>query len=260
MVLVTGGIYEPVYSFCKRAPTVRTDFIQVFFSDASPTSTGESQYKEPLELTGNHMVFQQTENGRRVALRASKLQVGDRILLGTNNSHYVSVSELRSVRSIGAYAPYTASGTIVVNGVLASTYSTIDDDDGGLLSNDSQAMLHFAQTHHRVLCRYFSDWCRRENYSAESDGFSPISETSLNIYVYASSPSTPAGIKWALVAIIVTGLLLLRGMEVLTSVVSHNYISSMQLVILVLFLTVVSHWRIRMYRHYQRQHNGHCQK
>jgi hypothetical protein len=231
------GTFEPVYSFCKRAPESFVDYIQVFVV----TEDGVSQ-EEPLELTGNHLVFVQDKHGRQDSVRAANLRVGDRILHESGN--YVSIVQLQSAAPAkGVYAPYTASGTIVVNGILASTYATIDNygsGGGGILAHrDSHFLLHVAQTHHRVWCRCWADWCRHETYSDETGGLSPIAATSLHIYEYVSSPKTLTIVKWVLSFVIVLGLLLLRALElvVMTGCAATN------LVIVVLLLMALSYWK-----------------
>jgi Hint module len=150
----------------------------------------------------------------------------------------VTVSELLAgVSATGLYAPYTASGTIVVNDILASTYATIGDNKG-ILSRDSQAGLHLAQTHHRFLCQYIvSDWCRRETYSDDT-GLSPISAMSLKIYEYVVDPETLTVVKWGLSTIIVIGLVLLWTLELTGNNVPMTFL---------LLMMAVYYWRVKKY-------------
>jgi hypothetical protein len=155
------------------------------------------------------------------------------------------------VSAKGAYAPYTASGTIVVNNILASTYATIgggdgdndvdhhDHKNGGILSRgDSHAYWHFAQTHHRVWCRYMaSGWCQRESYS-ENTGLSPISAMSLKVYEFVVDPKTPTIVKWGLSAIIVAGLVLLRALEWTLDLLGNDVMALLLLMITVYYLRV----------------------
>lgn len=194
MILVAGGKYEPVYSFCKRSVDMIGEYIQVF----------TSQLEEPLELTGNHLVFIQQGKGH-VSVSASRLEAGN-VLYHENGP--VVVSKIQTVQRSGAYAPYTSSGTIVVNGVLASTYATLPD---GILSNDSHELLHFSQTHHRVLCSLFVESCRQETYS-DDEGLSPISKVSQDIYNLASTTQYRI-VSWLALGIIISGLALLRVLE-----------------------------------------------
>jgi hypothetical protein len=112
-------------------------------------------------------------------------------------------------------------------------------DGAGIWSDDFQTILHFAQTHHRLWCRYFADWCRRETYSATT-GLSPIATASLDIYEYVSSSKTVTIVKWALSTILVVGLLLLRVMAVTDHI---------NMVIVFFIVAAVSRgWRIQQRR------------
>ena len=57
------------------------------------------------------------------------LKVGDALTDGPSGKT-VAIVSIRSVRSKGAYAPFTPSGTIVVDGVLASSFVSLTADDG----------------------------------------------------------------------------------------------------------------------------------
>merc|ERR1712187_372078 len=69
-----------------------------------------------FQATSGHLVFT-AESDKPM----SKV-VGDRVLVGDNWRKVTGVSAIES--SSGLYAPLTPSGTIVVEGVLASSYAT----------------------------------------------------------------------------------------------------------------------------------------
>ncbi len=105
--------------------------------------------KEPLEISPNHFIF---ING--VAVTAANVKVGDRL-----GDAYVT--DVTPVKRYGIYAPATYSGTIMVNGVLASTYSShmkhapINEHYGA----------HLVLSYHRLLCRFNFEACAAETYS-----------------------------------------------------------------------------------------------
>mmetsp|Transcript_54127 Transcript_54127/g.116885 ORF Transcript_54127/g.116885 Transcript_54127/m.116885 type:complete len:772 (-) Transcript_54127:179-2494(-) len=118
--------YEPVLGFLHSIPSVSgwsSDFVTIRHS------RGE------LSATAAHIIFVLSRSGRsRLSKSVSELQVGDK-LLAMEDGRLVSspVLAIRMDRDgSGMYAPYTASGTLLVNGVLASNYAV---PQGYLLSH-----------------------------------------------------------------------------------------------------------------------------
>jgi hypothetical protein len=105
-VLTTSGNYEEVYSFGHRLETIEAEFLHLLPSG--------------LEISSDHMVM---VNGRFVP--ASLVQVGD--ILESSDGTFVTVSSIEMVIRNGVYAPFTASGTIVVSNIKASTYVAFQD-------------------------------------------------------------------------------------------------------------------------------------
>mmetsp|Transcript_25229 Transcript_25229/g.38261 ORF Transcript_25229/g.38261 Transcript_25229/m.38261 type:complete len:655 (+) Transcript_25229:59-2023(+) len=106
IVQVSHNIYEPIYSFGHKNAKVSAEFLQI---DTDINSV-------PLELSADHMVM--LANKRFVA--ASSLKEGD--LLVTSSEEVIVVKSITSILRKGVFAPFTASGTIVVDGILASNY------------------------------------------------------------------------------------------------------------------------------------------
>merc|ERR1719359_613443 len=73
---------------------------------------------EPLELSKNHLVF---IDGKDYPVPASTIQVGDKVFSMYGPREVLSVT--RIVRE-GRYNPLTMDGTIVVDGIIASTYNS----------------------------------------------------------------------------------------------------------------------------------------
>merc|ERR1712076_273586 len=66
------------------------------------------------------------EGGRYVP--ASQIKTGDNMITASNND-MTTVTNIKTVTRKGIYAPFTASGTIVVNDILASNYISFQDSE-----------------------------------------------------------------------------------------------------------------------------------
>jgi len=104
-VLAANNKYERVYVFGHRDPKAEALFLQF-----SPSS---------LELTPDHMVF---VDGYRDPVPASLVKVGDRFKDGQ------VVEKITHIMREGVYAPFTPSGMISVNGILSSTYVSLQQN------------------------------------------------------------------------------------------------------------------------------------
>lgn len=111
-VLAGNGDYEEVYTFGHYSPVGLSSFLEL----STTTST--------LRLSRDHMVFVSSNH----AVPASMLQVGDKLLdVNGNKNRIVSIKSILS--KAGAFAPFTASGSIVVNGIVASNYISYQESD-----------------------------------------------------------------------------------------------------------------------------------
>jgi len=152
-VLVDTHKYEPVYSFGHRSPFMETIFLRI------------STVSHQLVITGDHMVF--LENGESVP--ASHVQINDKLQLAENESELVT--DIETIKKRGAYAPFTASGTIIINGVKTSTFVAFQDSKTLVLSGvdtsiSFQFIAHTFELPHRLWCHYLSD-CLEEHYTAD---------------------------------------------------------------------------------------------
>jgi hypothetical protein len=152
-VLTEAGIFEKVYSFGHRKADVNTEYIRLVTSAAS------------LELSKEHMVI--IGGGRRVP--ASMVKAGDSLELA--NGDLSKVISTKSVTKKGAYAPFTSSGNIVVNGVKASTFVAYQDSETLLIGGFNtgltyQFLAHASELPHRMWCSFFFS-CSKEEYTVE---------------------------------------------------------------------------------------------
>lgn len=86
-----------------------------------------------MEATSNHFVFVQNPQGKKEAVPAGTLKVGN-ILYGPDGAQEV-ITNIRSVTRDGIYAPFTPSGTIIVDGIEASSYASLLTGKGAIASS-----------------------------------------------------------------------------------------------------------------------------
>jgi len=112
-----NAVYQSVYSFGHLHHSVPTEYIQI-----SHTKQGKAL---SIELSKEHLIFLA---GQKDPVRAETVQKGDKLVLKsstTRTEEHATVTKLKIVSRNGAYLPLTADGTIVVNGVAASVYGSV---------------------------------------------------------------------------------------------------------------------------------------
>jgi hypothetical protein len=152
VVHVGHNKYSRVYSFGHHNDMTSTEFLQLRTGDHT------------IETTSDHMVFVEQWG----AIPASIVQVGDNLVLGTGNP--ATVTKITTVKRQGAYAPFTESGTVVVNGVVASSYISLQNGSaffrvGGFNVVSMHTLAHALQAPHRMACGI--GLCRTETYTVE---------------------------------------------------------------------------------------------
>lgn len=155
MVHVGNDVFEPVYSFGHYDPSAEADMLQIKMTN-SPRSA--------LHLSPDHMVMTESLG----AIPASQVYAGDRLLTTTGMDTVKSVR--KNVISRGLYAPFTPSGKIAVDGVIASNYIAFEDTEGLELFSwkfSHQWMAHAGSFPHRLVCHYFGNNCENEAYTSE---------------------------------------------------------------------------------------------
>lgn len=147
--------FSRVYSFGHFEAEVETTFLQIF--------TKKSLTK-PIEISADHMIFVDKE-----AIPAGAVKVGHYFTLG--NGELDEVVKIKSVIRVGAYAPFTHTGTIVVNDIVASNYVSFEAlsgvlSAGGFKIASYQWIAHVVQAPHRLYCTLLSN-CKTESYTPE---------------------------------------------------------------------------------------------
>ena len=147
--VLTANGYQTLYSMVhQKDDTKSAEFFQIY-TDKSP--------KQPLEITGDHMIV---VTDKIHPVPASAIRPGD-VLESTNwPNEGMKVTDVKKVHRSGLYAPMTADGTVVVDGVVASCYVAIKGNqgeylelDGGVSTGLSQHLLsHLFLSPVRMVC------------------------------------------------------------------------------------------------------------
>jgi hypothetical protein len=134
-------VYSRVYSLAHKIAALPATYLQIHFS--GPQS--------PLEISQDHMVWVRN----RGMIPARNVAAGHALSGGT-------VIRIDTVQRLGAYAPLTEAGTIVVSGCVASNYVTF------LTSSPAHQhdMAHSFFWFRRMKCWLQS--CQNEEYDTET--------------------------------------------------------------------------------------------
>lgn len=153
---VGNGKYERVYSFGHNSPsTYSDDFVQISMEGKDTK----------LTLSPDHMVW--SISGGNTFIAASEVKVGDELLWDGMDVVRVQAIET-DVTAQGLFAPFTPSGTIVVDGILASSF--IDSVKHlGIAGVSPQWIAHSFEFPHRLFCHYSifgsTQACTNESYN-----------------------------------------------------------------------------------------------
>lgn len=152
LVEVGRSKFSHVYSFGHHNVESPTEYLQLHHGGN----------KLPLEISEDHMVFV----ARLGAVPAGKVSVGDELVLRDNELSVVT--KISSVRRLGAFAPFTKTGTIIVSGVKASSYVSLQDGSGsfsigGIDVLSMHWLAHAYQAPHRLAC--LIGMCKSETYT-----------------------------------------------------------------------------------------------
>ena len=158
-------LYETVYSFGHHDKEAIADYLRI-------TTTG---VKNVLEITGTHLIFL---DGKSEPVRADSLSVGDGLIynsLQNATSQRVLVTRIQKVRRRGLYQPLTKDGTVVVDGIHASAYVSIDHIaprvvDTTLHITSEQNFFHWWMAPYRVVCTKVAPQLCADDYDKD-EGF-----------------------------------------------------------------------------------------
>jgi hypothetical protein len=121
----------------------------------------------PLEITSDHLVFL---HGQDVPVPASLIKAGD-LLAGSKSSKSERVIKIALITREGLHAPFTADGTVVVNGIQASAHNSFQPNKlqaeiGGIKIISWHAICHAWMTPCRLFCTSIISpgTCKNESY------------------------------------------------------------------------------------------------
>lgn len=171
--------YSHVYTFGHYDSKMTTEYLQIYTTTTTNNNSNQAS-PPPLKLSPLRMVLLRNQT----FVPASNLQVGDE--LGGSGVTIIIISDICQVtRTGGAYAPFTKSGTIVVNGIVASSFVTKNNNAS---QNDTMYLsfhwlAYFLQAPHRLWCRLLllmmDNHHHGERYAVPQEGISPWIPTSM---------------------------------------------------------------------------------
>jgi len=153
-VKVSNGKYETIYSFGHKNAKTMGEFVQL------------RTEKSKIELSKDHMIFSQGK-----ALPAGAMKIGD--ILDLSDGDSAKVTDINIVKRQGAFAPFTTSGVISVNGMLASSYVNMQGGEsdkviiGGVEIFSMQSLAQMFEAPHRLACAVNFGLCERESYNKD---------------------------------------------------------------------------------------------
>ena len=172
-ILTTSDGFQKVYAFSHHDHTTPASFLQIH----------TDEMKEPLEGSAKHLVYVEDKTGEKAApLAAEDIQVGD-ILQAKGQSSGARVVEIQVVQRTGMYAPFTTDGTLVVDGIVASSYVSLEEfESNPWLQNKIAPISHLAISPFRFWCTKVSD----KGFSQyNKDGISQYPAALLSLFQWA---------------------------------------------------------------------------
>jgi hypothetical protein len=156
-VLVADGTYEPIYSMAHLAPNIWSqDYIHIETTDS----------KNPiLIVSSTHMVLVLKHKYRRF-VPAIQVQPGDQMYNGIHHGLLTVKKVTPNNLERGAIAPFTPSGTLVVNGIVTSSYVQLHGIPHWAVPH-SQWLAHTAAFPQRLRCYRIPHLCPQETYTKE---------------------------------------------------------------------------------------------
>ena len=141
LVLAKDGTYTMVYSFGHLDRRRNHQFLRI--------TTMGNQF-EPLEITAGHLLFVDQIG----LVPAGQIRVGDVLVTLEKDTNFAGkVLDVHKIYRKGMYAPFTVSGTIIVNGIATSSYIALPPAFQSTLSFEDQHWLqHAAFLPYRLFC------------------------------------------------------------------------------------------------------------
>lgn len=151
-------IYQAVYGFGHYQEDRPNEYLQIHTSNSD---------NKPLEISAAHLLY---VKGMHHPIRADTIQTGDVLIQKTVHSSTATslpVTKIQKVTRNGAYMPLTKDGSIVVNGVLASSYVSIMEDAPEIVGKyltvaSEDQLLHWWLAPYRMVCQGLPTVCQND--------------------------------------------------------------------------------------------------
>jgi len=117
-------LYSPIKYWLHANPTLKHDYLEI--------RTNENEYT--LSITPEHLMYtvenEKTDFHFRKVVQAAELKVDDLILIHSSNGELIAskILEIKAMQKEGIYAPVTVEGSLLVNNVLASSYTIFKNE------------------------------------------------------------------------------------------------------------------------------------
>ncbi|CAB9499043.1 Desert hedgehog protein [Seminavis robusta] len=112
--------YQPIYAMAHVQENVAMEYLEIETEDTD----------KPLVISRDHLIF--VDKGTPHPVAARNLAVGDSLLTTTATTIHsnatttsTKITHIGTTYQLGKYAPLTPDGTLVVNGIVTSTYVSI---------------------------------------------------------------------------------------------------------------------------------------
>ena len=149
-IKTSGGVFDTVFGWVHIDRSLTIEYLKIVL---------ESQ-EAALEVSRDHLLYTQRSP---VPVAAGKIVVGD--ILAPSNV----VARIETIKRQGLFAPLTISSTLLVNGVEASSYATIDRYLDSYIHIGSWAtpftyhgIGHIWFAPYRIACTRFPSLCSKE--------------------------------------------------------------------------------------------------
>jgi hypothetical protein len=156
--------YDRIYGFGHYDKTIRVQYLQIYTTDE----------KRGLIISPHHLLFLKSGPVTK-SVQASTVTVGDTLVTSLLAGEVTVVTRISSVSRSGAFAPFTATGTIVVNDLVASSYVSLQESADYLEIGKFTTpftihwLSHSFTAHRRMICAIAFSVCRNETY--DSNGY-----------------------------------------------------------------------------------------
>lgn len=207
-VLTGSNTYQTVYAFAHHDPERMATFQEIH------TSNNQA----PLEVSGEHLLFLE---GKHSPVRADSIKVGD-TLQGTEHANKnATVTKVWVMVKKGIFAPLTADGTIVVDGILASTYASLikEPKKDSLLSD--QTYCHVGLAPFRLFCKLAASHCN--SYNEDGMPYYVSFGLWLTHWVHQTNSSVVQCVYWILVGVTTLPFVLLEKVPMTVVVAASTY-------------------------------------